>query len=215
MINRLILALAAATAAAVEDAPNPSKLQTRVGREPRMQPRRKANGWTLFHLDKQPFVQVFADCLKDPGCSIQYLHRGKTGGTFVESQMFTMLGTKNEASCCQRPVVERFLKNRDYKCTLPFIAYQVKTAAFRDVILKECQKVFARKAQSSGARQRMVVLVTYRAVWKSTSVSGARQFFTKSFLGDDAAVLARSSGGEFTPQRRRAGVASMAWRTTR
>ena len=41
------------------------------------------------------------------------------------------------------------------------------------------------------------------------------QFFTKSFLGDDAAVLARSSGEEFTPPRRRAGVASMAWRTTR
>ena len=93
--------------------------------------------------------------------------------SFLESQMFTMLGTKNEASCCQQRVVERFLKNRDYKCTLPFIAYQVKTAAFRDVILKECQKVFARTAQSSGARQRMVVLVTYRAVWKSSSVSGA------------------------------------------
>ena len=166
MISKLILALAAATAAAVEDAPNPSpKLRGAVSPAAAMaklQPRRKANGWTLFHLDKQPFVQVFADCLKDPGCSIQYLHRGKTGGTFVESQMFTMLGTKNEASCCQRPVVERFLKNRDYKCTLPFIAYQVKTAAFRDVILKECQKVFARTAQRSGARQRMVVLVTYR-----------------------------------------------------
>ena len=40
------------------------------------------------------------------------------------------------------------------------------------------------------------------------------QFFTKSFLGDDAAVLARSSGEEPAP-RHRAGVASMAWRTTR
>jgi hypothetical protein len=42
-----------------------------------------------------------------------------------------------------------------------------------------------------------------------------RQFFTKSFLGDDAAVLARSSGEESTPPRRRAGVASMAWSTMR
>ena len=41
-----------------------------------------------------------------------------------------------------------------------------------------------------------------------------RQFFTKSFLGDDAAVLARSSGEERAP-RYRAGVASMAWRSTR
>ena len=40
-----------------------------------------------------------------------------------------------------------------------------------------------------------------------------RQFFTKSFLGDDAAVLARSSGEEPALPRHRAGVASMAWRT--
>ena len=42
-----------------------------------------------------------------------------------------------------------------------------------------------------------------------------RQFFTKSFLGDDAAVLAWSIGEEPASPRRRAGVASMAWRTTR
>ena len=53
-----------------------------------------------------------------------------------------------------------------------------------------------------------------RPVCKSTSVSGA-QFFAKSFLGDDAAVLARSSGEEPASPRHRAGVASMAWRTTR
>ena len=38
---------------------------------------------------------------------------------------------------------------------------------------------------------------------------------TKSFLGDDAAVLARSSGEEPASPRHRTGVASMAWRTTR
>ena len=42
-----------------------------------------------------------------------------------------------------------------------------------------------------------------------------RQFFINSFLGDDAAVLARSSGEEPASPRHRAGVASMAWRTTR
>ena len=39
--------------------------------------------------------------------------------------------------------------------------------------------------------------------------------FPKSFLGDDAAVLARSSGEESSSPRHQAGVASMAWRTTR
>ena len=41
-------------------------------------------------------------------------------------------------------------------------------------------------------------------------VGCTRQFFTKSFLGDDAAVLARSSGEETALPRHRAGVASMA-----
>ena len=46
-------------------------------------------------------------------------------------------------------------------------------------------------------------------------VGCTREFFTKSFLGDDAAVLARSSGEEPASPRHRAGVASMVWRPTR
>ena len=44
-------------------------------------------------------------------------------------------------------------------------------------------------------------------------VGCTRRFFTKSFLGDDVAVLAPSSGDEPASPRHRAGVASMAWRT--
>ena len=46
-------------------------------------------------------------------------------------------------------------------------------------------------------------------------VGCTRQFFTKSFLGDGAAVLAPSSGEEPASSRHRAGVASMAWGSTR
>ena len=42
-------------------------------------------------------------------------------------------------------------------------------------------------------------------------VGCTRQFFTKSFRGDDAAVLARSSGEEPAPPRRRAGIMKMAY----
>ena len=45
-------------------------------------------------------------------------------------------------------------------------------------------------------------------------VGCTRQFFTKSFLGDGVAVPAPSSGDKPAPPRHRAGVASMAWRTT-
>ena len=43
-------------------------------------------------------------------------------------------------------------------------------------------------------------------------VGCTRQVFTKSFPGDDAAVLARSSGEEPAPPRHRAGIAAMAWK---
>ena len=46
-------------------------------------------------------------------------------------------------------------------------------------------------------------------------VGCTRQFFTKSFLGDDVAALAPASGEESASPRHRAGVASTAWRTTR
>ena len=46
-------------------------------------------------------------------------------------------------------------------------------------------------------------------------VGCTRQYFTKSFLGDDAAVLTPSSGEELASPRHRAGGASMAWRSTR
>ena len=61
--------------------------------------------------------------------------------------------------------------------------------------------------------------------YKMTKVSGCveinqcvgctRQFFTKSFLGDDVVALAPSSVEEPTSPRHRAGVASMACRSTR
>jgi hypothetical protein len=41
-------------------------------------------------------------------------------------------------------------------------------------------------------------------------VGCTRQFFTKSFLGDDVAVLSRLSGEEPASPRHRAGIASMA-----
>jgi hypothetical protein len=61
--------------------------------------------------------------------------------------------------------------------------------------------------------QTMIVQHMYQnpasqTVWKSTSATGA-------FLGDDAAVVVPSSSDEPASPRHRAGVASMAWRTTR
>jgi len=69
--------------------------------------------------------------------------------------------------------------------------------------------------EADGRSQMDVFWDAWEAVWKSPVCRVHRQFFTKSFLGDDAAVLAPSSGEERAPPRHRASVASMAWRTTR
>ncbi len=61
-----------------------------------------------------------------------------------------------------------------------------------------------------------VMLVTAVSVCVKINqcVGCTRKFFTESFLGDDAAALARSSGEEPASPRHRAGIASMAWRST-
>ena len=69
-------------------------------------------------------------------------------------------------------------------------------------------------ATIAGANMTVLPLVL-TCVEMNQCVGCIRQFFTKSFLGNDAAVLARASGEEPASPRHRAGVASMAWRTTR
>ena len=68
----------------------------------------------------------------------------------------------------------------------------------------------ARRDEVGQPRERITTCVEI-----NQCVGCTRQLFTKSFLGDDVAALAPSSGEEPTLPRHRAGVASMAWRTTR
>ena len=81
--------------------------------------------------------------------------------------------------------------------------------------LRQGDEAFA----SYGAKSNALLLANYGfvevCVEINQCVGRTRQLFTKSFLGDDAAVLAPSSGKEPASPRHRAGVASMAWRTTR
>ncbi len=83
-----------------------------------------------------------------------------------------------------------------------------------DLVLNSWRALFSSAGgmpKLEAQRQRVVL----RCVEINQCVGCTRQFFTKSFLGDDAAVLARSSGEEPASPRHRAGVALMAWRTTR
>jgi len=61
----------------------------------------------------------------------------------------------------------------------------------------------------------MLVTAVSTCVEINQCVGCTRKFFTKSFLGDDAAALARSSGEEPALPRHRADIASIAWRSTR
>ena len=72
-----------------------------------------------------------------------------------------------------------------------------------------CQKVWMQ------LEEKRIPYKVERCVEINQRVGCADDSSVKSFLGDDAAVLARSSSEEPAPPRHRAGVASMAWRTTR
>ena len=87
----------------------------------------------------------------------------------------------------------------------------MKAAALLQAYARDVRK----RMQDKEEAERKLLGAPVETCVESTSASGARQFFTKSFLGDDAADLARSSGEEPASPRHRAGVASMAWRTTR
>ena len=79
-----------------------------------------------------------------------------------------------------------------------------------DLVLNSWRALFSSAGgmpKLEAQRQRVVL----RCVEINQCVGCTRQFFTKSFLGDDASVLARSSGEEPASPRHRAGVASMAW----
>ena len=77
------------------------------------------------------------------------------------------------------------------------------------------RELFLKRTGAPPQLSTILVSVVNICVKINQCVGCTRQFFTKSFLGDDAAVLARSSGEEPASPHHQAGVASMAWRTTR
>ena len=70
-------------------------------------------------------------------------------------------------------------------------------------------------ASDEGDREMENMMWAIICVEINECVGCTRQCFTKSSLDENAAVPAPSSGDEPAPPRHRAGVASMAWRTTR
>ena len=106
-----------------------------------------------------------------------------------------------------------------HKCARTYALHAIACASmelrprpFAEQLRKDCDFASAKLASTDvGAEYAKLV----EPVWKPTSASVHRRFFTKSFLGDDVAALAPSSGEETASPRHRAGVASMAWRRMR
>ena len=94
----------------------------------------------------------------------------------------------------------------------PFAELDEAKAEYDAMFAEAEAKIAESKTRIDELTKQMNVMV---CVEINQCVGCTRQFFTKSFLGDDAAVLARSSDEEPAPPRHRAGVASMAWRSTR
>ena len=127
-----------------------------------MHRRARKDGFTLFHLDKSRFVRAFADCLADPDCTIQYLHEGKTGGTYLKWAMSKVLDVsqvewfsmKNNwhRDCCGEELNGRFLADPSSYCSRPFSSYQTNQKFFIENMVETCKQL----------GKRVVVLTSFR-----------------------------------------------------
>ena len=108
--------------------------------------------------------------------------------------------------------------------TLPFSGERYSLVWFTPAEAAARTSADARAAEVLGNRDfryrenssdALAILEVLGCVEINQCVGCTRQFFTKSFLGNEAAVMARSSCEEPAPPRHRASVASMAWRTAR
>ncbi len=111
---------------------------------------------------------------------------------------------RDVCTSCGHPFVRSFLNFE----VLPLIEF-VPEASITDEEALDLIKEFPEDKNSGEGKEADHYVVGGR-VEINQCVGCTRQFFTKSFLGDDAAVLAPSSGEEPASPRHRAGVASMA-----
>lgn len=145
----------------------------------------RKNAVTFFHLDTDPFLKIYSQCIVDPTCSIQYMHSGKTGGTFLETLMKHVVDIETPLSCCSKPMMQRFEKETVSYCNSPFSSYQVGGISFSH-ILKTCQE---ESKHEKIKMKRIVALFTYREPL-ATVVSYIHQVCNKNLHVRSKEVLA-------------------------
>jgi hypothetical protein len=130
-----------------------------------------SKGFSFFHLDRES--------LEDLACTIQYFHRSKTGGTFLETKMSALLGITRRSIL--RNGMNKFEEKPGLFCDAKFAGYQLPRETFNQVVRKKCETMYksnAKNRREAGnsnkpaapttnqrkktGRERMIIVTTYR-----------------------------------------------------
>lgn len=146
-----------------------------------------------YFIQPNEFVKVISDCLDEPGCSMQYLHMRKTGGTTVEHRFLMAVGRAKDfpaGSCCGATIVEMFNRMPETYCSAKFASYQVGFGIFAN-LMRKC------RTKNKGKGRRLLRLITIREPIQMV-LSMIHQFCNKNLSARSQKLLAACRRCSFT-----------------
>jgi hypothetical protein len=120
---------------------------------------------TFYHLQPMKFVSQMLGCVQDDGCTIQFLHYGKTGGSDLQTKFFGL--TNSPVLKAYLPgglLPSYFMEHVDEYCSSKFFGLEIASSFFWDKVVPMCMEYRKQKYQQNNTTTtpRSIVLSSYR-----------------------------------------------------
>eukprot|EP01084_Bolivina_argentea_P026895 50008_1 len=101
-----------------------------------------------FYQHPQQFITKLSKCLLSDNCHIYFNHIAKTGGTTIETVLFSMCPpptNRIQHSCCGQKMMANFRAHKNEFCSAKFTAYQLPNLytnhSYFEEIITTCMKM--------------------------------------------------------------------------